>query len=509
MVFTTIKYLVFFLIIFLLYYIVPKKMQWIVLFFANIYFYLCACTSLWHMIFIMAASVITYIGALIIEGIKKERHIYIKEKNTNLISEEEKKFNYKIDKKEKIVLIISIILTAGMLVIIKYTGFVFENINILLNSFNCDFKFIAPKFILPLGISFYTFMSIGYLVDVYKKECNAEKNYFKYFLYISYFPHILQGPIDKYKELASQLASEKKFDYNNCVIALYRITVGVFKKMVIADNLSTVITSVTGNLNDYYGINIFITIVLYAMQLYADFSGYMDIAIGCSNMFGIKIAENFYAPYFSKSVAEFWRRWHISLGKWFRDYIYIPLGGNRVSKIKWIRNIFVVWLLTGIWHGSTWNFLIWGLYYGTILIVSKLLTPLYDKFYKKFPKIVESKIYSLFQMCRTFCFVLLGYFVFSVENLNQSIQMFKNMFCFSKESLTIRALTSRECKISLILGFAILFIYDICLIKNINIYEKFRKIPQIVRWIIYIVGISLIAILSAGGTAQEFLYFQF
>lgn len=508
MVFTTTKYLIFFLIIFCVYYLVPKKKQWIVLLIANIYFYLCACTSFWHMLFIVAASIITYCSALILEKLEKKRSLYIKEKN-GVLSEEEIKYDSDIVKKKKIVLAISIILTAGMLIVMKYTGFIFENINIIINKFNSDFKFIAPDFILPLGISFYTFMSIGYMVDVYKKECKPEKNFLKYFLYISYFPHILQGPIDRYKDLASKFSEEKSFDYENCITGLYRIVVGVFKKIVIADRLSGVISAVTGNLEQYYGINIFITIVLYAIQLYADFSGYMDIAIGCSKMLGIKIAENFNAPYFSKSVAEFWRRWHISLGLWFRNYIYIPLGGNRVSKLKWIRNISAVWLLTGIWHGPTWNFLLWGVYYGLILVVSKLLTPLYNKFYEKYPKLIKSKIYSLFQICRTFLFVLIGYILFSVENLSQSIQMLKNMFCFTNESLTIRALTSRDCKISLLMGIVVLLVLDICTIKNINIYEKSRKLPSVIRWLIYIVGIIIIAVFSANGGAQEFLYFEF
>ena len=508
MVFTTIKYLIFFLIIFLVYYIVPKKIQWLVLLVANIYFYLCACSSIWHMIFIIAASVITYYGALLLEKIEKKRSLYLKEKN-GVLTEEEIEYDSKLVKEKKIVLAISIILTVGMLIIMKYTGFIFDNINLIVNKFNSDFKFIAPDFILPLGISFYTFMSIGYLIDVYRKECEAEKNYLKYFLFISYFPHILQGPIDRYKDLSAKLSEEKTFDYEECVTGLYRIVIGVFKKMVIADRIAEIITAVTGNLGQYYGINIVITVFLYAIQLYADFSGYMDIAIGCSKMLGIKIAENFNAPYFSKTVAEFWRRWHISLGLWFREYIYIPLGGNRVSKIKWIRNIFTVWLLTGIWHGPTWNFLLWGLYYGIILVVSKLLTPLYNKFYEKFPKLIKSKLYTLFQICRTFIFVLFGYILFSVETLSQSILMFKNMFCFTNESLTIRALTSRTCKISVVLGITVLVFLDICTIKNINIYEKFRKLPTVARWLIYIIFIIIIVAFSASGGAQEFLYFEF
>jgi len=525
MVFTTVKYLIFFSIIFLIYYLVPKKKQWIVLLFANIYFYLCACTSVWYILFVICASFITYYGALQLEKIENQKNTYIKENKETLSKDEKKIYKANIDKKKKKILAISIILTLGILVIMKYTGFIFENIKSIINKFNSNFNFISLDFLLPLGISFYTFMSLGYLIDIYRNEYDAEKNFFKYFLYITYFPHILQGPIDKYKELSEQLSTEKNFDYTNSVKSLYRIVLGVFKKVVVADNLAIVISTVTSNLEQYYGINIFITIVLYAIQLYADFSGYMDIAIGCSNMLGIKITENFEAPYFSKSIAEYWRRWHMSLGSWFRDYLYYPLLRCNISeKIrkyfknkekKYLSNIMptvfsmlVFWTLIGVWHGATWAYILYGIYHGSIMIISTILTPVYNKFYEKFPKLIKSKFYSWFQITRTFLLVVVGYFLFSVGDLGKSIQMLKNMFLLSKESLTIRSLTTKECKISILMGIFIIFIFDWCLLKNIDIYERFRKIPSLIRWMIYILGIVIITLFSSGN-AQEFIYFQF
>lgn len=331
MIFTTLKFLVFFVAVFLVYYIVPKKLQWLVLLAASIYFYLCA--SVKYAIFVISASLITYLGALIIDKIAQKQEIYLKKNKESLSKEDKKKYKTKQEKKQKVVITLTILGTLSMLLVMKYTGFVLENISAIANRFHFDFTSPAWNFILPLGISFYTFMSIGYAIDVYRGEYPAEKNFLKYFLFVSYFPHILQGPMDKYNDLKEDLFTGKKFDYTEAVQGIYRIVIGVLKKMLVADKLAPIVGTVTTNLDQYFGVNIFLAIVFYAIQLYADFSGYMDIAIGCSKMLGIRIAENFDAPYFSKSIAEYWRRWHISLGAWFRDYVYYPiLRGNLARK---------------------------------------------------------------------------------------------------------------------------------------------------------------------------------
>ena len=277
--------------------------------------------------------------------------------------------------------------------------------------------------------------------------------------------------------------------------------------------------------NDYYGINILFFIVLYAIELYADFSGYMDIAIGTSKILGIKIAENFDSPYFSKSIAEYWRRWHISLGAWFRDYVYYPI--LRSKKADGIRKYFkeennkylsntiptvfalaILWILIGFWHGATWAFVIYGMYHGLILIISTMLSPVYNKFYKKYPKLIKSKIYGAFQVLRTFLLVLIGYFFFSAGGLKTAILLLTNMFKLNNESVSLRAVTSSDFKISVLIGIIILTILDILNLKKVNIYKALRQTPFLIRWLIYAVGIFLVTMLSSG-EAQEFLYFQF
>lgn len=521
MIFTTLKFLVFFVAVFLVYYIVPKKLQWLVLLAASIYFYLCA--SVKYAIFVLMATLITYLGALIIDKISQKQEIYLKQNKENLSKEDKKSYKIKQENKKKIVITLTILGTLSMLLVMKYTGFVLENISAIANVFHFDFTSPAWNLILPLGISFYTFMSIGYAIDVYRGEYPAEKNFLKYLLFVSYFPHILQGPMDKYNDLAEDLFVSKKFDYTKSVQGIYRIIIGVMKKMLVADKLAPVVGAVTTNLDQYFGINILLAIVFYAIQLYADFSGYMDIAIGCSKMLGIRIAENFDAPYFSKSIAEYWRRWHISLGAWFRDYVYYPiLRGNRAQKIrrfwkdknKYLSNnlptvfaLAVLWILIGFWHGSTWAFILYGMYHGGIIILSTLLAPVYSKFYETFPRLVKTKIYGALQIIRTFCLVLGGYFLFCLGDLKPAIQMFTNMLKNSDE-LNILANLSQDTIVSISIGTIILIILDILTINKIDIYEKFRKVPFFLRWPIYCIGMFAV-IMLASGTVQEFLYFQF
>ena len=281
MIFTTLKYLVFFVAVFLGYYIVPKKLQWLVLLVASTYFYLCA--SVKYVIFVLMASFITYFGALILNQLEQKQRTYLQKNKENLSKEAKKIYKTKVEKKKKIVITLTVLGTLSMLLVMKYTGFVLENISAIANIFGFNFKAPVWNLILPLGISFYTFMSLGYAIDVYRGEYPAEKNFLKYFLFVSYFPHILQGPMDKYNDLSKDLFEGKKFDYNQAVQGIYRIVIGVLKKMLVADKLAPIVGTVTTNLDQYFGINILIAIVFYAIQLYADFSGYMDIAIGSTS----------------------------------------------------------------------------------------------------------------------------------------------------------------------------------------------------------------------------------
>ena len=523
MIFTSLNFLIFFSIVFLVYYILPKKFQWIVLLIASIYFYISA--SVQYILYVLFAATITYSGALLISKLDNKYKDDIENGLDNKTKDERKIVKKKYQKKKKLIIIFTILGTLSLLIIMKYISFIIQNISYLHKLIGLEFNSPTLNFILPIGISFYTFMGIGYAVDVYRGEYSAEKNFLKYFLYISYFPHVLQGPIDKYKDLSKEFFEPKSFNYENVMEGLSRVVVGLIKKMVIADKIMPVCKMVIQNPEHYYGKNVLIMIILYAIELYADFSGYMDIAIGCSKMLGIKIAENFDSPYFSKSIAEYWRRWHISLGSWFRDYVYYPiLRSKKASNIrkyfkeennKYLANtmptvfaLSILWILIGFWHGSTWAFVLYGVFHGLIIIISTLLSPVYSKFYKKYPKIVKSRIYSLFQILRTFTLVLIGYFLFSTGDLKISILLFKNMFKIRTKSLSLRYLTSFDFKISLLIGLVIIITLDILSIFKIDIYKSLRKRPKPIRWLIYCIGIFLVTMLSSG-EAQEFLYFKF
>ena len=523
MIFTTLNFLIFLVIVFFIYYLVPKKFRWIVLLLASIYFYVASSPK--YIIYVLISSFITYLGARIITKLDDDNRKNIESKSEEIPKEIKKILKKGLARKKKTVIVITIIGALSMLVVMKYTGFILENISRIYNIIGFDFKGPAWNIILPIGISFYTFMSIGYAIDVYRGEYPAEKNFFKYFLYISYFPHVLQGPIDSYKDLSEEFNKPKSFNYEETVQGLSRVGIGLIKKMVIADKIAPVVTGVITGIDGYFGKNIIIAIVLYAIELYADFSGYMDIAIGCSRMLGIKLTENFDSPYFSKSIAEYWRRWHMSLGAWFRDYVYYPLlRSKRAEKIrkyykesnnKFLANnmptvfaLSILWILIGFWHGSTWAFILYGMYHGLIIIISTLLSPLYTKFYKRFPKLVKTKIYGFFQICRTFCLVLIGYFLFVTGDLNIAAQMVKNMFLFGKNSISLRAQTTFDFKISLLIGLIIIFALDVLGYLKIDVYSKIRKLPIVIRWLIYATGIFIIMMLSSG-EPQEFLYFKF
>lgn len=524
MVFTTLEFLIFFCIVFAVYYIVPKKIQWLVLLVASMYFYTCA--SLDYIIYLLAATVITYLGALLIDKYRHNKEFFFTRYKDELPKRNKKIFKERIQNRKKIALVLTIASTLGILIVVKYSKFAFDNISAVLNIFHINFNTPSWNLILPLGISFYTFMSIGYVLDVYREECKAEKNFLKYLLYISYFPHILQGPMDKYNEVKDELFSGKSFNYDKAVIGVYRIVVGIIKKMVVADKLALIISTALGSINDYHGINIIYILVLYAIQLYADFSGYMDIAIGCSKLLGIDIKENFDAPYFSKSIAEYWRRWHISLGAWFRDYVYYPLlRSKNAEKIrkkykdkdnKFLSNnmptvyaLAILWLLIGFWHGSTWSFVIYGLFHGSIIIASTLLQPLYEKFYKRHPIFIKTEFYSAFQIARTFSLVLLGYLLFCTQgDLGLSMNMFKNIFVSGESNKYIFDLMNQDTKTSVILGTGIIFVLDWIKIHGIDVYESLRKKNIVFRWIVYSLGL-FVAIMFASGTVKEFLYFQF
>ena len=325
----------------LVYYIVPHKFQWLVLLCFSYIYYLAGGVR--YVGFILFSTLVTWGIALAVEKAEAGGS----------------------HKSARNFLVLGLILNFGMLGVIKYTNFMIENLNAL---FHMNLR--GMEILLPLGISFYTFQSSGYLLDVYWKRCDAERNPVKYALFVSFFPQILQGPIGRYSRLAHQLYEPHKFEGKNITRGFERILWGFFKKMIIADNCAMAVNEIWGSYQYQSGFTLLLGGLLFTFQIYGDFSGYSDIAIGCARLFGIDLMKNFNYPYFSRDISEFWRRWHISLSTWFRDYIYIPLGGSRCKKTKVIRNTFIIFIISGLWHGANWTFILWGIYHALLFMPS-------------------------------------------------------------------------------------------------------------------------------------------
>ncbi len=337
-------------------------------------------------------------------------------------------FNYLfaklIDKhknKAKIFLILSIIFNIGLLIIFKYADFSILNIN---NIFNLNIKTLG--FLLPIGISFYTFQAISYVVDVYRKKVKVQNNIINLGAYIALFPQLIAGPIVRYETIEKQL-SDRKITIDKFTSGLRRFIIGLGKKVIIANNVAIIADTIfNAGVTESGALILIIATLAYTFQIYFDFSGYSDMAIGLGKMLGFDFLENFKYPYISKSITEFWRRWHISLSSWFRDYVYIPLGGNRVPKWKWIRNVLIVWAITGLWHGASWNFVLWGLYFAVILLIEKLFL---HKILEKLPNILRW-IYAFVLIC-------FGWIIFRIENINEMFIVIQNIFTLKSSDLTL------------------------------------------------------------------------
>ncbi len=319
---------------------------------------------------------------------------------------------YQEKKKRKFFLLLSVVINLGLLGFFKYSDFL---ISIFNNIFHLEIPLLNLG--LPIGISFYTFQTMSYTIDVYRRDVMPERNYFTYLTYVSMFPQLIAGPIVRYQTVSEELY-KRDITYANFNSGLKRFIQGLFKKVLIANNIGFLWTTIsTIPMNELSVMTAWLGILAFAFQIYFDFSAYSDMAIGMGRMLGFHYLENFNYPYVSKSITEFWRRWHISLSTWFRDYVYIPLGGSRVKRIINIRNILIVWLLTGIWHGAAWNFVLWGLYFGILLVIEKFVL---KKYMEKWPTWVRH-LYACF-------FILIGWLIFAFDDMSLLTSYAEKMF---------------------------------------------------------------------------------
>lgn len=403
----------------------------------------------------------------------------------------------------------NIAINIGILCYYKYVNFFAENLEALINQIGYQLDWVTLDIILPVGISFYTFQALSYTIDVYRRDTKATTDFIAFTSFISFFPQLVAGPIERSTNLLPQFLKPRRFDYTDAVIGMRQILWGFFKKLIIADNCAQLANSIFDNYQDCNASLLLLGAIFFTFQIYGDFSGYSDIAIGTARLFGINLMKNFNLPYFSRDIAEFWRRWHISLNKWFIDYVYIPLGGSRGTKTIVIRNILIVFCLSGLWHGANWTFVVWGLYNGIIIAFLTLLN-LNNKRsaiiseYSNFPPLKEFGQISL-----TFCLVVIGWIIFRAEDMTQAMGYIAGI-C---DSSIISLPNFRDLGLSFIqITFTLFFIVLLQLIEWGQRKQEFGlEISNVryrpIRWSIYIVFLLIFSVFAGG--QEEFIYFQF
>lgn len=511
----SISFLAFVIMLLVVYYLIPQKYRWIILLLGSAYFYYSNSKKL--SIFILLSIIIIYFIGLILSNyndkIKK-----LKESNTNKDNDE---LLLKYKKRKKHIVIIGIILNILGIIVTKYSGFVIENFNGILNILNIDFNLSIGRVLLPLGISYYTLEAISYIVDVYRGKYAGTKNIFKIALFLLYFPKIVEGPISKFNELSKEFYENNKLDFQKITIGLDLIIYGLLKKMVIADRAGIYVNQAFSNPNS--GITIFMAMILYTIQIYAEFSGCIDIVRGVSLLFGIKLPINFKRPFFSKNVQEFWNRWHITLGAWIKEYVFFPISlsklntkVNKVCKNK-LNNylykfvmaafpLFFVWIVNGIWHGASYKYIVYGMYYYVIMMISFLIKPFTVWISSK----INKKILSLFQIITTFLLVVIGMTLFRASSLKDFLLIITSVFHKGTGILGLGLLKIDF--IILLIGAILIFIISLLEEKNIiSIENGFTKNP-VIRALVYTIFICIIVILGIYGEgydASKFIYGAF
>lgn len=500
MLFNSIDFMIFFPVVVLLYWIVPKKLRYIWLLAASYYFYMGWNPQ--YALLIAASTLLTYLCGLGIEALGKKDGIRTKAARKSVVAA-------------------GFVLNLGILFFYKYFYFFLENLNRVLGYFERKPLTFSLEVLLPVGISFYTFQALGYMVDVYRGEIEAEKNLFKYALFVSFFPQLVAGPIERSKNLLEQIRDipkQRDFEPYRIANGLIVMVYGYFLKMVIADRVSIVVDYV---FREYYNLGAFELIagaVGFAIQIYCDFASYSLIAIGAAQVMGFTLMENFNTPYFATSIKEFWRRWHISLSTWLKDYLYIPLGGSRCGRVRTYVNLMITFLVSGLWHGANWTYIVWGGMHGMYQIAGDLLSPLKKRINELCNVKTDCVSYKLGQMAVTFTLTTAAWIFFRADSMSQALLYIERIFTrFNPWSLFNGALYTiglerYEANI-LIAGVVIMLLVDLvryCKGQRIDVF--LREQNTWFRWSVVMLLLVMVAVYGKYGLdydANQFIYFQF
>lgn len=479
MLFNSLNFAVFLPVVFLLYWSIPNEKRWLLLLVSSYYFYMSWNVKYAFLIFGM--TVISYTCGIGIEKAKKKSL-------------------------KKWIVIGTTILSLGILFLFKYFDFSMVIVSEIFKQLAIPFHPFTLNWVLPVGISFYTFQVIGYIIDVYRGGIFPEHHFGKYAAFVSFFPQLVAGPIERSKNLLPQISAKHTFCYEKATEGLKRMAWGYFKKIVIADRLAVYVDTIYGNVSRYSGFSLAIATLFFSIQIYCDFSGYTDIAIGTAKLMDIDLMENFKSPYLSANFKEFWSRWHISLSTWFRDYLYIPLGGNRFGPWRRDLNTIVTFLMSGLWHGADFSYLAWGGLHGIAQVLEKRL----DR-----KPIIDNNIFRGIRILFVFLFCCFAWIFFRAETMRDAWYIIKNIaigifspIAYIKNGFRELGLVSIAEIIRIACLLFVLLIFDFVSLKK-NIFIESAKLPLILRWFLYILLGLTIILLSRKGMATEFVYFQF
>ncbi|MCR5421297.1 MAG: MBOAT family protein [Lachnospiraceae bacterium] len=474
MLFNSLKYGVFLPIVFGVYWVLPNKFRWILLLAASYYFYMSWNPK--YVVLIFLTTIVSYLAALLVEKYEDKKH-------------------------KKLILVTALIVCLGILFVFKYFNFFSETAVSILSIFSIRLNPVTLKLVLPVGISFYTFQTISYVIDVYRGDVKAERNFGIYATFISFFPQLVAGPIERTRNLLPQITSEKKFDYTSATYGLKLMAWGFFKKLVLADVTAGYVDTAFLTIESCTGLDLLAGLVFFSVQIYCDFSGYSDIAIGTARLFGIELMQNFRSPFFSTSVKELWTRWHISLSNWFRDYVYIPLGGSRCSRCRKHFNLLVTFLLSGLWHGANLTYVVWGGMNGLAQIIEEYI----------FGKKVLKGIRKFFSWIWVLVFWNITMIFFRAESISQALlyggKLFGALRYPSQFRQTTLGLDKPDCMYCLFF-MLVLFIFDYFSVKT-DVIKWISEKKPVLKWTVYILLIWVILAFMPPVNTSEFVYFQF
>ena len=489
MLFTTFSYIIFLPAVCLLYYLLPHRFRWALLLAASYFFY--GCWNVKYTLLMLTSTVITFASGVLMDRVQRLGGAHVVRRKKWLVA-------------------LSFAANLSILVLFKYYGFLTENLQALMNAVGMTLHLPDFSPLLPVGISFYTFQALSYTVDVYRGNIPCQRHFGKYALFVSFFPQLVAGPIERSANLLPQFDEVHTPDAEEIRDGLMLIALGMFQKLVIADRLAKLVDTVYNDVGSYGGPAYILATFFFTFQIYCDFGGYSNIAIGSAKLLGFRLMRNFHHPYLARSIADFWRRWHISLSTWFKDYLYIPLGGNRVSPARWILNMMVVFLVSGLWHGAAWTFVIWGGLHGLYQVAGRFTARTRRQLRQALHIGEDSLLRKVISTFVTFCLVAFAWGFFRVNSFADVGVVFSRMlqgWDFVSIWRVVHAYGKQEFILSCAL-ILLLYVMD-CLAEKHDLWEMLKRRCLPVRWAVYYAVLLMIILFGVYGQTGTFIYFQF